>query len=43
MYIIPNTAQYIINNKVVKSNTVTILTPVKDKSNSLILIKYSKV
>ena len=35
MYIIPNTAQYIINNKVVKSNTVTILTPVKDKSNSI--------
>ena len=33
MYIIPNTAQY--NNKVVKSNTVTILTPVKDKSNSI--------
>ncbi|TER91643.1 isopeptide-forming domain-containing fimbrial protein, partial [Staphylococcus epidermidis] len=31
----PNTAQYIINNKVVKSNTVTILTPVKDKSNSI--------
>ncbi len=35
MYIIPNTAQYIINNKVVKSNTVTILTPVKDKTNSI--------
>ena len=35
MYIIHNTAQYIINNKVVKSNTVTILTPVKDKTNSI--------
>lgn len=35
IYIIPNTSQFVINGKFVKSNTVNILTAVKQKTNPL--------